>query len=131
MHAEPGCEQCRALELRCVDLERRLAQAEQRAARGGRVRPEVADGADLDLTTRELEVLQLIAQGLSTDEIGEELYLSRNSVKTHTRKLYRKLGVSNRTEAAIWALHRPGPDGHGPPCADGQGSPSPDGRSVS
>ena len=53
-----------------------------------------------DLTDRERDVLRFLPSQLSQREIGLELYLSRNTVKSHTRSLYRKLGVSSR-EAAI------------------------------
>jgi LuxR family maltose regulon positive regulatory protein len=51
------------------------------------------------LSQRELEVLQLIAEGLSNREIGDRLYLALNTVKTHTRNIYSKLGVRSRTQA--------------------------------
>lgn len=51
------------------------------------------------LTEREQDVLRLMAAGLSNPEIAQELYLSLNTVKTHTRGIYGKLGVSNRTQA--------------------------------
>jgi LuxR family maltose regulon positive regulatory protein len=51
------------------------------------------------LSERELEVLQLIAQGLTNPEIATRLYLSPNTVKVHTRNIYGKLGVRNRTQA--------------------------------
>jgi LuxR family maltose regulon positive regulatory protein len=53
-----------------------------------------------NLTPRELEVLQLIALGLSNREIGERLFLSVNTVKGYNREIFGKLGVQNRTEAA-------------------------------
>jgi LuxR family maltose regulon positive regulatory protein len=48
------------------------------------------------LTERERAVLRLLRGTLSTREIGQELYLSGNTIKTHTRSIYRKLGVSSR-----------------------------------
>lgn len=51
------------------------------------------------LSERELEVLQLIADGLTNPEIASKLYLTLNTVKVHSRNIYSKLGVSNRTEA--------------------------------
>lgn len=51
------------------------------------------------LTQREQAVLRLLATSLSLREIGQELYVSLNTVKTHTRAVYRKLGVCNRHEA--------------------------------
>jgi LuxR family maltose regulon positive regulatory protein len=51
------------------------------------------------LSQRELEVLQLIAQGLSNREIGERLFLALDTVKGHNRRIYGKLSVQRRTEA--------------------------------
>jgi LuxR family maltose regulon positive regulatory protein len=51
------------------------------------------------LSERELEVLQLIAEGLTNPEIASRLFLSLHTVKTHTRNIYGKLGVRNRTQA--------------------------------
>ena len=51
------------------------------------------------LSERELEVLQLIAAGLTNPEIAARLYLALNTVKAHTRNIYGKLGVNNRTQA--------------------------------
>ena len=51
------------------------------------------------LSEREIEVLQLISQGLSNREVGERLYLTLNTVKAHSRTIYSKLGVNNRTQA--------------------------------
>ena len=54
-------------------------------------------------TPAELAVLQLLPSGLSQREIGAQLFLSLNTVKTHTRELYRKLGAGSRQEAVIRA----------------------------
>ena len=51
------------------------------------------------LSQRELEVLQLIAQGLSNREISKRLFLALNTVKGHNQKIYSKLQVQSRTEA--------------------------------
>jgi LuxR family transcriptional regulator, maltose regulon positive regulatory protein len=51
------------------------------------------------LSPRELEVLGLIAQGLSNREIGERLFIALATVKGHNRRIYGKLGVKNRTQA--------------------------------
>ena len=53
----------------------------------------------LGLSRRELEVLQLMAEGLSNQEIGERLFVSLNTVKTHTSRLFEKLDVKRRTQA--------------------------------
>ena len=55
------------------------------------------------LSERELEILHLIAQGLSNNEIGERLFLALNTVKGHNRKIFRKLQVQRRTEAVARA----------------------------
>ena len=55
------------------------------------------------LSTREQEVLALIALGMSNVEIGNELFLSVDTIKTYVRRLYGKLGVKNRAQAALHA----------------------------
>ncbi|NIQ75445.1 MAG: hypothetical protein GWN67_12525 [Phycisphaerae bacterium] len=55
------------------------------------------------LSERELEVLQLIAEGLTNPEIAARLFLSLNTVKVHTRNIYGKLGAYNRTQAVARA----------------------------
>jgi LuxR family maltose regulon positive regulatory protein len=56
-----------------------------------------------ELSERELEVLQLVAQGLSNREIGERLFLALDTVKGHNRRIYAKLAVQRRTEAVARA----------------------------
>jgi ATP/maltotriose-dependent transcriptional regulator MalT len=55
------------------------------------------------LSQRELEILQLIAQGLSNDEIGKRLFLALDTVKGHNRRIFDKLQVQRRTEAVARA----------------------------
>jgi DNA-binding CsgD family transcriptional regulator len=55
--------------------------------------------AESGLTPRELEILQAIADGLSTREIAEKLFVSENTVKTHSSRLFEKLSVRRRTQA--------------------------------
>jgi two-component system, NarL family, response regulator LiaR len=54
---------------------------------------------ELGLTPREHEILGLIAEGLSNREIGERLFVSENTVKTHSSRLFDKMGVSRRVQA--------------------------------
>lgn len=60
------------------------------------------DPANL-LTEREVEVLRLLAQGLTTAQTGSEMFISENTVKTHIRHILEKLDVSNRAEAVARA----------------------------
>lgn len=57
------------------------------------------------LTQREQEILSLVAQGLSNREIAEQLYVSRYTVESHIKHIYRKLSVSKRTKAVSTARH--------------------------
>lgn len=56
------------------------------------------------LTAREVEILQLVAQGLTNDEIAEKLVLSERTVRTHVSNILAKLQLANRTQAALYAL---------------------------
>ena len=53
----------------------------------------------LGITKRELEILELIARGMSNREIAEKLFVSENTVKTHSSRLFDKLGAKRRTQA--------------------------------
>jgi DNA-binding NarL/FixJ family response regulator len=78
-------------------------------------------GAELGLTDRESDVLALIAQGRSNQEIADRLYVSINSVKTYIRTAYRKIDVVSRAQAVNWAIR------HGfPPEPDDLGRPRPE-----
>jgi two-component system NarL family response regulator len=57
-----------------------------------------------ELSPREIEVLQLLVKGRSNKEIGSALFVCEDTVKAHFRTLFVKLGVSDRTEAAITAI---------------------------
>ena len=65
---------------------------------------EAAALAAEELTDREREVLRLLAEGLDNREIAEALFLSPTTVKRHVSSIVTKLGVSNRVQAAIWAV---------------------------
>jgi len=65
------------------------------------------------LTERESEIIALITQGKSNAEIAAIVYLSINSIKSHIRSAYRKMGVTNRVEAVLWGVeHGFRPDYH-------------------
>jgi LuxR family maltose regulon positive regulatory protein len=61
--------------------------------------PRRTTGLRQDLTESELRILRLLASDLSQQEIGRELYVSQNTVKTHTRGIYTKLDAASRKEA--------------------------------
>ncbi|BDI28619.1 DNA-binding response regulator [Capsulimonas corticalis] len=69
------------------------------------VNPEGAGDADLikPLSTRELEVLRLLATGLNNRDIAGLLFVSEGTVKTHVEHIIGKLGVSDRVQAVVWA----------------------------
>ncbi len=103
--------------LKDVDMED-LADAIRKASRGEAVlHPRVAErviqeinGAKgavfnpfTELTNREMEVLRLIARGLSNSSIAEELFISENTVKGHVSNILSKLQLADRTQAAVYA----------------------------
>ena len=77
-----------------ADAEAVLAQAWAEAEAGALLEP---------LTPSELDILRLLATDLSQREIGQKLFLSLNTIKTHTRNVYRKLGASSREDAVARA----------------------------
>jgi DNA-binding NarL/FixJ family response regulator len=82
-------------------LEPSLRRAMAGRAEGGR--PADASGS---LTERELQVLRGMSQGKSNAEIGRSLFLSEDTIKTHARRLFRKLGVSDRAQAVAFGFRR-------------------------
>jgi two-component system NarL family response regulator len=89
-----------------------LEQAIRSVHAGNRIIPtEVADRlvdrmTNPSLTPREIAVLELVAKGLSNREIGTALSTSAGTVKTHLKRIYAKLGVGDRTAAALTAVQR-------------------------
>jgi DNA-binding NarL/FixJ family response regulator len=65
---------------------------------------EAPTGSNEPLSVREIEVLQLIAQGLSNREIADRLFISEKTVKTHVANILQKLNVKSRTQAALYAM---------------------------
>lgn len=60
--------------------------------------------SDYDLTDRELQVLQMIAEGLSNKMIGNKLGIAESTVKVHVKHILGKVGLRTRVEAAVWAV---------------------------
>ena len=88
-----------------------LPEAVRRAHRGESFQLGVGGSAnaatdDAGLTERELTILRAVARGLSNQAISAELWITEQTVKFHLTNVYRKLGVSSRTEAARYALSR-------------------------
>jgi DNA-binding NarL/FixJ family response regulator len=88
-----------------------LAAAIERVVAGERVGLDTIvratrSGSSPDLSPREQEVLALLALGCTNAEIGRQLFLSVDTVKTYVRRVFAKLGVNNRTQAAMRAAER-------------------------
>ncbi len=70
----------------------------------------MANGREQDkidgLTAREEEVLHLLAHGQSNKQIGASLSISEKTVKNHVTSIFRKIGVGDRTEAALYAIRK-------------------------
>jgi len=91
-----------------VRLLRHMTDAASHAASGpaappvaGRARPPAV--RELPLTARELDVVRLLARGLTNEELAAELHVSLSTVKTHLGSVQRKLAARNRVEVAAWA----------------------------
>jgi len=85
--------------------EEEMLDAVEAVARGEAPDTRVATpGARAGLTEREVEVLTLIAQGHTNQEIARTLFLSPNSIKTYVRTAYRKIGAASRSQAVSWAI---------------------------
>jgi DNA-binding NarL/FixJ family response regulator len=67
---------------------------------------QVLDDDDVPLTQRETQVLRHVALGLSNKEIGKSLEISVETVKEHVQNILRKITVSDRTQAAVWAVRK-------------------------
>jgi DNA-binding NarL/FixJ family response regulator len=76
---------------------------EHRHARGSRVQPRLKSLVSIPLSEREKEILQQLANGLTNRAIAEVLAISGDTVKEHVQHILRKIGVSDRTQAAVWA----------------------------
>lgn len=85
--------------LRSAKAKQVVVLKEVRVRDGGPFELDAAKLEELGITPREHEILGLISEGLSNREIGERLFVSENTVKTHSSRLFQKLGVGRRTQA--------------------------------
>ena len=91
-----------------------MVEALESVRDGGRVRPPEGVRVEPDsgrwpgqahgLSARESEILALIAQGLTNDEMTKQVYLTINTIKSYIRTAYRKIGVTRRAQAVAWAI---------------------------
>lgn len=79
---------------------------ELRRVTGALATPRLAADVEVPLTHRESEVLRQLAYGLTNKEIANALHISYETVKEHVQHVLRKIGVSDRTQAAVWAVRK-------------------------
>ena len=95
-------ELCEAIKAAAAGQVRLAPEAAARLMREVRT-PENPEALTEPLTERETEVLKLIARSMANKQIARELFVAMSTVKTHVNSVYRKLGVSSRTQAALYA----------------------------
>ncbi len=71
---------------------------------GALATPRVGIDVEVPLTQRESEVLKYLSSGLTNKEIAQSLNISYETVKEHVQHILRKIGVTDRTQAAVWAV---------------------------
>jgi DNA-binding NarL/FixJ family response regulator len=79
---------------------------ELRRVTGALATPRLTADVEVPLTQRESEVLRQLAYGLTNKEIANTLHISYETVKEHVQHILRKIGVSDRTQAAVWAVRK-------------------------
>jgi len=79
---------------------------ELRRVTGALATPRLAADVEVPLTQRESEVLRQLAYGLTNKEIAQALHISYETVKEHVQHILRKIGVTDRTQAAVWAVRK-------------------------
>jgi non-specific serine/threonine protein kinase len=73
-----------------------IAMSEELATKG-------TSGRYARITSREREIVLLVSRGLTNHQIAEELFISKRTVDSHLRKIFKKLGLDSRTQVAAWA----------------------------
>lgn len=79
---------------------------ELRRVTGALATPRLSADVEVPLTQRESEVLRQLAYGLTNKEIAQALHISYETVKEHVQHILRKIGVTDRTQAAVWAVRK-------------------------
>lgn len=79
---------------------------ELRRVTGALATPRLNADVEVPLTKRESEVLHQLALGLTNKEIAQQLHISYETVKEHVQHILRKIGVTDRTQAAVWAVRK-------------------------
>ena len=89
-----------------ADGENAWTRDELRRVTGALTTPRIANDIEVPLTHRESEVLEQLAFGHTNKEIAQKLTISYETVKEHVQHILRKIGVSDRTQAAVWAVRK-------------------------
>jgi len=96
--------------IKCIHIaasgESAWTRDELRRVTGALATPRLTADVEVPLTQRESEVLRQLAYGLTNKEIAQALHISYETVKEHVQHILRKVGVSDRTQAAVWAVRK-------------------------
>ncbi len=102
-----------ATQTEVVDAVKRVSSGENiwtreelRRVTGALATPRLSDDIEVPLTKRESDVLRQLAHGLTNKEIAQALGISYETVKEHVQHILRKVGVADRTQAAVWAVRK-------------------------
>ncbi len=79
---------------------------ELRRVAGAMATPRITADIDAPLTQREAEVLRQMANGLTNKEVAQALHISYETIKEHVQHILRKIGLTDRTQAAVWAVRK-------------------------
>ena len=79
-------------------------RTELRRVTGALATPRPGISLEVPLTQREIQIVQHVCDGMSNKQIGDELEISYETVKEHVQQILRKIGVTDRTQAAVWAV---------------------------
>lgn len=90
--------------LAAAEGEASWTREEMRRMAGAMAAPRASGDLDAALTARETEVLRHLAQGMTNKQIADKLSISYETVKEHVQHILRKIGVADRTQAAVWAV---------------------------